>query len=81
MKSSSGSKRFENTYRFTWKHFGRKNRAPSFTCQWAGRGTGRWWKRKLSKVRRRAWKDVELRGRRVPRGVDGIETECNYKTW
>jgi hypothetical protein len=76
----SGSKHFVNTYRFTWKAFGRKNRAISFMQQWPGRHQGRYWKRQLSKARRRAWKNEILYNHR-PRSVDRYERECNWKTW
>lgn len=76
---SGGSKNFVNTYRFTWKHFGRKNRAPSWSSQWPGIHQGRYWKRKLSKARRRAWKSEVLYGHY--RSTAGIERECNWKTW
>jgi len=78
---SSGSKKFEDTYRFTWKHFGRKNRAVHFMQIWPGRHQGRYWKRQLSKARRRAWKEEVFLGRGNPRGLAAIERECNWKTW
>lgn len=78
---SSGSKKFVSTYRFTWKHFGRKNHAIFFMQIWPGRKQGRYWKQKLSKARRRAWKEEVFFGRVNPRGLRRIETECNWKTW
>lgn len=59
----------------TWRHNGRI--MPDWiTCTqvWSGRGTGRWYKRRLSKARRR-WRDEHRRG------LSHIETECNYKGW
>jgi len=76
-----GSKKFVSTYRFTWKHFGRKNRAPGYMCQWPGHKQGRYWKQQLSKARRRAWREEVFLGRTNPRGVVRYERECNYKTW
>jgi hypothetical protein len=54
-----------------------------FGCIWNGRKQGRFWKRMLSKSRRRSWKqgrpergeDLSYRGQRA------YETECNYKSW
>jgi hypothetical protein len=56
----------KHTYRFTWKHFGRKNRGlmhGNWTGCWS-RGEGRFWKRCLSKGRRQAWKNEVLLGHR-----------------
>jgi len=64
------------TARKPWKHNGRL--MPwwlSFTQVWSGRGIGRWWKRRLSKVRRRAWRDPHQRG------LAGIESTVNWKDW
>ena len=47
----------------------------SFSQIWPGRGVGRYVKRRLSKARRRAWKDPHQRG------VVGVEREANWKTW
>ena len=79
---SSGSKRFVNTYRVTWKKFGRRNRGielGNWMGIWPGRGNGRYWKQQLSKARRRAWKSEVLYGRYI--STAGIERECNWKTW
>lgn len=60
-----------------------KRRPPWFVSvfmQWTRHGNhsgnGKFWKRQLSKVRRRAWKDE-----RHPRGLAGMESTVNYKTW
>lgn len=51
---------------------------------WNTPGIGRYWKRQLSKSRRRAWKqgrwyrDEKFSGYR---GQHAYETECNYKSW
>jgi hypothetical protein len=58
-----------------WRHNGRL--LPDYlncTCVWPGPGVGRWWKRRLSKARRR-WQDSHRRG------LASAEAECNYKTW
>ncbi len=57
-----------------------------YYIRWCGRwytpGMGRYWKRQLSKARRRR-AALELAGdyrRAYSRGL-GYETECNYKRW
>ena len=42
---------------------------------WNGRKQGRFWKRCLSKARRRAWKDSHQRG------LKHYESQCNWKCW
>lgn len=60
-----------------WKRNGK--RLPwwiSFSQCWSDTpGEGRFWKRKLSKARRRAWRDPHQRG------LAGLESTVNYKTW
>jgi hypothetical protein len=56
-----------------------RNAAICWTCKWPGPGTGRWWKRKLSKARRRYAK-MTLQGIRY-KEPNGIESEVNWKTW
>ena len=46
-----------------------------WTSIWGKVGRGRWMKRRLSKARRRAWKDSHERGLSV------VETEASYKGW
>jgi len=46
---------------------------------WPGIGTGREWKRRLSKARRRFIK-MRLRGFRDKEPI-GLESEINWKTW
>ena len=57
----------------------------SFSEMWSGVGEGRFWKRKLSKARRRAAKRLCKIGeddlRKVERGLPGIEREVNWKRW
>ena len=64
-------------HRRTWKEFGKRiqivNGYPC--CRWNSRGQGRYWKRRLSKARRKAWRDSHRRG------LVGIERECNWKNW
>lgn len=58
------------------------NRAPeyvSFSECWPGVGTGRYWKRKLSKARRKYHKMVIRYGR--GREPTWLESEVNWKTW
>lgn len=63
-------------HRKTWKEFGKRiSSHASFTDRWSGRGIGRFWKRQLSKARRRAWKDPHKRG------LMNYEHECNWKSW
>ena len=64
-----------------WIHNGR--RMPwwlTFSQVWGTAHEGRFFKRRLSKVRRRAWKDEILRGHR-PRGLPGAESTVNWKNW
>ena len=49
-------------------------RVKRYACIWPNRGIGRYWKRLLSK-RRRKWQDVHQRG------LANIESTVNYKTW
>jgi hypothetical protein len=44
---------------------------------WVGAHQGRYWKRQLSKARRRAWKQNRVEGRLV----NIYESYCNYKGW
>jgi hypothetical protein len=63
-----------------WRHNGRM--LPwyvTFSETWGSRGEGRYWKRQLSKARRRAWR-TELAGHR-PRGLPDIESRVNWKNW
>lgn len=63
-------------HRRTWKEFGKRiDEHCSWTGRWPSRGEGRYWKRCLSKARRRAWKDAHKRG------LLRYERECNWKTW
>lgn len=54
-----------------------KDYAKNFPWLWMlfrwNRGNGKFWKRQLSKARRRAWKDPHQRG------LTRYETECNWK--
>ena len=50
----------------------------SFTCLW--NGSGKWHKKRLSKVRRLAAKR-ELRGLHVRNSLVGIESEVNWRGW
>ena len=45
---------------------------------WNGRGIGRYWKRQLSKARRRHIKAI-LMGQEHPRIPKRYESECNWK--
>jgi hypothetical protein len=48
----------------------------SITQTWGRRpGNGRFWKRMLSKVRRRAWKDDH------ERGLSQLESRVNWRDW
>ena len=57
----------------------------SFSEMWSCEHEGRFWKRKLSKARRRAAKRLCRYGeddlRKVERGLAQIEREVNYKGW
>jgi hypothetical protein len=62
--------------REAWRHNGRLLPGwVSFTRVWGSRGAGRWWKRRLSKARRRAWRDTHKRG------LSGVESTVNWKDW
>lgn len=63
-------------HRVTWKEFGKRiDTHVNFTGRWGSRGEGRYWKRQLSKARRRAWKY----------GHEGALIKygriCNWKNW
>jgi len=58
----------------------RHGHVPSFSEVWPGVGTGRYWKRRLSKARRRAWKQGRVVGNPY-RGQLGVEGEVNWRTW
>lgn len=48
----------------------------TITQTWGSKsGNGRYWKRRLSKARRRYWKDTHKRG------LMSIESTCNWKGW
>ena len=50
------------------------------TQTWGNKaGLGRWWKRLLSKARRRAAR-AEINGKRA-RGLAGKESEVNWRGW
>lgn len=51
----------------------------SWSSRWPAPHYGRWWKRKLSKARRRYAK-MTLRGIRYKEPT-GIESEVNWRTW
>jgi len=57
----------------------------SFSEMWSSEHEGRFWKRKLSKARRRAGKRLCRYGeddlRKVERGLVGIEGTVNWKNW
>jgi len=71
----------KQNHRRTWKEFGKRIQTEdeSVSSRWGSRGEGRFWKRQLSKVRRRAWKE-ELEGRN-PRALSHWERICNWKNW
>jgi len=50
---------------------------PPWLVRWGHAGTGRWWKRQLSKARRRIGRLV-CRGQE-PRRAPRYESECNWK--
>jgi len=51
----------------------------SFSQKWASEHLGRYYKRRLSKARRKHTKEL-LAGRRGKEPV-GIESECSWKGW
>jgi hypothetical protein len=62
--------------REAWRHNGRLLPGwVGFTRVWNKRGEGRYWKRRLSKARRRAWRDTHKRG------LAQIESTVNWKDW
>jgi len=67
----------KENYRRTWKEFGKKIQVVngSICCRWGSRGEGRYYKRRLSKARRRAWRDPHRRG------LLHWESICNWKNW
>ena len=46
-----------------------------FTKVWCSPGVAKYMKRRLSKVRRRAWRDPHKRG------IASVESECNWRGW
>jgi len=56
-----------------------KDKPPHWQCRWPNPHIGRYWKRQLSKARRRFAKQMLLWGR----GKEPLhyERECNWKTW
>lgn len=60
-------------HRRTWKEFGKRVSVHAGFCGRWNEGCGRYWKRGLSKARRRAWRDSHQRG------LLHYETECNWK--
>lgn len=47
----------------------------TFSYFWPNPKIGRWHKRRLSKARRRAWRDPHTRG------LAGVESTTNWKGW
>ena len=67
----------KNNYRQTWKKFGKKiDPNAHWLDQWPSIKMGRYMKRKLSKARRRAWKNPDHE-----RGLASLEGEVNWKGW
>lgn len=70
-----------------WRQLEKRGYYPpwvTFGCVWNSRHEGRYWKRQLSKSRRRAWKQGRLeRGETcgLYRGSKSYESTCNYKGW
>jgi len=50
--------------------------AKPYQCVWSSAHEGRYYKRMLSKCRRRAWKNEGHE-----RNLVGIEKRCNWKNW
>lgn len=51
-------------------------RRKSYKVTWHSAGEGRYWKRLLSKVRRKAWKHEDHQ-----RSLPSMESNVNYKNW
>jgi hypothetical protein len=49
----------------------------TFSQMWVAAHMGRYWKRAMSKARRRAWKQRGIEGTPVNR----YENDCAYKGW
>lgn len=65
----------KENHRRTWKEFGKRiSKHARWTGRWT-RGSGRFWKRCLSKARRRALKDPHQRG------LVNYEGNVNWKNW
>lgn len=74
--------KWNNRYKKTWKEFGDRPAPPhvTFTEMWSNTpGMGKWYKRQLSKARRRYIK-FTLLGIRVKEPT-GWESEVNWKAW
>ena len=69
------------SFRLKTRKMGRreKDKLPHWQCRWPNPHIGRYWKRQLSKARRRFAKQILLWGR----GKEPLhyERECNWKTW
>ena len=52
----------------------------TFSQTWGNRKSGRYWKRALSKARRRAWKHELMTGKPYNKIV-GLESEVNFRGW
>lgn len=54
-----------------------RNDRYQYHMMWTRAGAGRYWKRMLSKARRRAYKQYGIEG--TP--INKYESYCNYKGW
>jgi hypothetical protein len=54
-----------------------KKAGVTFSQMWVAAHMGRYWKRAMSKARRRAWKQRGIEGTPVNR----YENDCAYKGW
>jgi hypothetical protein len=61
----------------SWIDYRQRRGDPPWVVRWSHAGTGRWWKRQLSKARRRLGR-AHCYGRRA-KSSNRYEHECNWK--
>ena len=65
-----------------WRELDEKYPWLNFYRCWPGKGIGRYWKRRLNKMRRKFAKAcIAGRGRGHERGLADLESTVNWRTW
>ena len=60
-----------------FREYRTRNAQVDFTQLWRSEHDGRYWKRKLSKAHRQAWKQQGIEGK----PINKYESFCNWKGW